>query len=184
MRSSHSSHKSHTSMSHRNSMSHHSHTSHHSSLSHRSRSSLSSMSRHRSSIRSMSNHNIMNKHHGNSDAHAFAVGKATGVNINGSAMGAHGAALGRFRRIRRNSSNMHHTFTRNNFNKRRIRFNKNKSNHKYTMNSSFSNFEEFANSMDTSKIAPIFIAIFGIALLMILGVSIMFMLSVFRIFNF
>lgn len=43
------------------------------------------------------------RRHGISNAHAFAVGKATGININGSPMGAHGAALHRFRKMRTGS---------------------------------------------------------------------------------
>lgn len=37
----------------------------------------------------------LSRRHGISNHHAFAVGRATGVNINGSHMGAHGAALHR-----------------------------------------------------------------------------------------
>ena len=130
MRSSHSSHRSsshrssfsrsHHSSSHRSSISSRrssfSH-SHHSSMSNRNgfggirhnsmhRSSIgnmhhSSLSRRTSMGTMMSNRSAF-KHHGISDAHAFAVGKATGVNINGSHMGAHGAALHRGR-IRKNA---------------------------------------------------------------------------------
>lgn len=76
---------------------------HHSSISHRSslnhRSSLS----HRSSLRNkpgLSARKTTFKRHGISNAHAFSVGRATGININGSAMGAHGAALHRMKASR------------------------------------------------------------------------------------
>ena len=52
-------------------------------------------------------HTSSSRRHGISNAHAFAVGRATGVNINGSHMGAHGAALHRSaerRKDRRHSS--------------------------------------------------------------------------------
>ncbi len=94
MRSSHSSH----SHSHSSSRSHHSsitsHRSHSSTHSHKS--SLTSHHMHHSnnmghsSLRDRPGH-----HHGISDSHAFAVGRATGVNINASASGAAGAALHR-----------------------------------------------------------------------------------------
>ena len=70
-----------------------SHRSHRSSLSRRS--SLS----HRTTM-----HKSSFKKHGISNAHAFAVGKSTGININGSALGAHGAALHRMRKMRNNNS--------------------------------------------------------------------------------
>lgn len=56
----------------------------------------SSLSR-RASMGTMMSRRSAFKHNGISDAHAFAVGKATGVNINGSARGAHGVALHRSR---------------------------------------------------------------------------------------
>ena len=82
--------------SHRSSMSRH-----RSSMSHR-----SSLSRHRHTIGT--SHSRMRKH-GISNIHAFAVGRATGVNINGSAMGAHGAFLHRSLRRRKSmdSSSSH-----------------------------------------------------------------------------
>lgn len=46
------------------------------------------------------------RRHGVSNAHAFAVGRATGVNINGSHMGAHGAALHRSAERRKRRSHM------------------------------------------------------------------------------
>ena len=83
---------SHRRSSHRSSM--------HSSL-HRSMSRRSSLNNlHRSSL-----HRSSFKKHGISNAHAFAVGKATGVNINGSALGAHGAAIHRAKEMRKNSKN-------------------------------------------------------------------------------
>ena len=94
----------HSSMSrHRSSLS----SRHHSSIGSMHRSSLSRMHHSSLSRRSTGTMNIRKspfKHHGISDAHAFAVGKSTGININGSAMGAHGAALHRSK-IRRNSMN-------------------------------------------------------------------------------
>ena len=85
------------------------------------------------------------KRHGISNAHAFAVGKATGVNINGSPMGAHGAALhrskvGRSSRYTARKSG----FSSSNSNiKRKIKFssNKNSKSKKYTLNN-------FANNID------------------------------------
>ena len=108
------------SSSHRSSMSHRSSSMHHSSMSHRS-SSLShrtgslhhgsSLNHRRSSISHSSLNNRPFHKHGISNAHAYAVGKATGVNINASAMGAHGAALYRFKQARDRhkltSNNMH-----------------------------------------------------------------------------
>ncbi len=52
------------------------------------------------------------RRHGISNAHAFAVGRSTGVNINGSAMGAHGAALHRSAKRRRRHSTLHTSHTR------------------------------------------------------------------------
>ena len=66
-------HSSHRSAHSRHMSAHHRHTSSHG----------SALSRHRSAT---------SRRHGISDAHAFAVGRATGVNINGSHMGAAGAA--------------------------------------------------------------------------------------------
>ena len=105
MRSHSSSHSRRSMSSHRSSMS-----SHRSSMSSR-RSSMHSHSLgrsssfgHRSSLasrrHSSSLHSHMRSHNGISNAHAFAVGKATGVNINGSAMGAHGVALHHSRQMR------------------------------------------------------------------------------------
>ena len=51
------------------------------------------------------------RRHGISNAHAFAVGRSTGVNINGSAMGAHGAALHRSSQRRRRHSTIHKSHT-------------------------------------------------------------------------
>lgn len=67
------------------------------------------------------------KHNGISDAHAFSVGKATGININGSAMGAHGAALhrSRARRNERYTSSAGFKSTQSNMSKRRIKFSRN-----------------------------------------------------------
>ena len=96
------------SSSHRSSMSHRSHSISHrsSSLSHRTGSIHHGSSISHSSLRNRPFHK-----HGISNAHAFAVGKATGVNINASAMGAHGSALYRFRqardRRRLTNNNMH-----------------------------------------------------------------------------
>lgn len=152
MRSSHSSHRSSMSRSHRSSMSHRSSFSHshHSSMSKRNgfggirhnsmhRSSLSGMhksshsSMHRSSLSrrasmgKMISRKSSFKHNGISDAHAFAVGKATGVNINGSARGAHGAALhrSRARRNARYTSSAGFKSTQSNMSKRRIKFSRN-----------------------------------------------------------
>ena len=77
-------------------------SSHRSSFSHSSmhRSSLSHNSMHKRMSGIASMHSNAFRRHGISNAHAFAVGKATGVNINGSSMGAHGAALHRSRKIR------------------------------------------------------------------------------------
>ena len=155
--------------SHRSSMSHRSSSMHHrSSLSHR-----SSSMRHRISL----SHRTGSIHHGSilshrksgisrsslrnrpfhkmgiSNAHAYSVGKATGININGSALGAHGAALHRFERMRNLSknSNLHVRHTRpSTFHRRRTtttnRNNKHRSSdflknmrvskqkHRYTMN--------------------------------------------------
>ena len=115
---SHSRSHSHSSMSRRSSMSsHRSHTHsavmNHGSLGSRHRSSLSrmnhgSMSRtHHSSLAGRSyhsRHSSLNRNRGISNAHAYAVARVTGVNINGSAMGASGAALYRMRKIRRHTS--------------------------------------------------------------------------------
>lgn len=104
---SHSHSHSHSSISRRSSM--HSHSMSRSRSSSMHRSSLAS--RHHSSLAGRSHSsqsrmrsNLFNRH-GISNAHAFVVGKTTGVNINGSAMGAHGAALHHSRVIRRHSSN-------------------------------------------------------------------------------
>ena len=75
------------------SLSRHSSLHRHSSLRHSHHSGLSRHSLH-------SSFNRMGRHHGISNAHAFAVGKATGININSSAMGAVGAALNRSRKRR------------------------------------------------------------------------------------
>ena len=152
MRSSHSSHRSSMSRSHRSSMSHRSSFSHshHSSMSNRNgfggirhnsmhRSSLSDM--HKSSLSSMHRSSLSRrasmgkmmsrrsafKHNGISDAHAFSVGKATGININGSAMGAHGAAVhrSRARRNARYTSSAGFKSTQSNMSKRRIKFSRN-----------------------------------------------------------
>ena len=84
--------------------------SHSSMHSHRSSSLTSHHMHHSNSIGHSSLRNRPGHHHGISDAHAFAVGRATGVNINASASGAAGAALHRSserrRRRRRNSSSM------------------------------------------------------------------------------
>lgn len=66
----------------------------------------SAASRHRSAT---------SRRHGISDAHAFAVGRATGVNINGSHMGAagaaqhHGTQSSKRRRHRLSSSSFNHS---------------------------------------------------------------------------
>ena len=96
-----------SSMHHRSSLSHRSSSIHHSSLSHRTGSIHhgSSLSHRRSSLSHSSLRNRPFHKMGISNAHAFAVGKATGVNINGSALGAHGAALHRSERVRKLSKN-------------------------------------------------------------------------------
>ena len=85
------------------------------------------------------------KRHGISNAHAFAVGKATGVNINGSPMGAHGAALHRSKVERSSRYTARKSgFSSSNSNiKRKIKFssNKNSKSKKYTLNN-------FANNID------------------------------------
>ena len=70
---------------------------------------MSARRRHMSAHRSAASRHrsATSRRHGISNAHAFAVGRATGVNINGSHMGAHGAALHRSaerRKDRRHSS--------------------------------------------------------------------------------
>lgn len=106
-----------------------------SSMSSRRHSSLGSM--HRSSFNNMHHSSLRNrstigtimsrrrpfKHNGISDAHAFSVGKATGININASAMGAHGAALHRST-VRKNARYTgSKTFTgHSSFAKRKIKF--------------------------------------------------------------
>lgn len=105
---SHSSSRSHSSMhSHRSSMSSHrsSMSSHRSSMHSHSFCGSSSIG-HRSSLASRRHttgsglRSHIGSRNGISNAHAFAVGKATGVNINGSAMGTHGAALHHSRQMR------------------------------------------------------------------------------------
>ena len=71
------------------------------------------------------------KHHGISNAHAFSVGKSTGININGSAMGAHGAALHRMRKAR-NMSKSHFTHSKRARNIFRNRYSSINSSHKFS----------------------------------------------------
>lgn len=148
-RSSMSSHRSSFSHSHRSSMTSRNgfggirHNSMHrssfgSSMSSRRHSSLGSMHRssfsrmHHSSLggrstmgRMMSRRSAF-KHHGISDAHAFAVGKATGININASARGAHGAALHRSRARKNARYTGSKAFTgHSSFAKRKIKFSHN-----------------------------------------------------------
>lgn len=132
------------------SMSHRSMSSRRSSLSHRS--NLSKMHKgigHTSGIRS---HSSAFKHHGISDAHAFNVARATGVNINASAMGAHGAAL--YRARRRNSTFKNSTSNyRRNSTIRKIRFSHNDTSFKskkyhYSTNNKFDGFDEFQESIE------------------------------------
>jgi hypothetical protein len=73
---------------------------------------------HSNNMGSSSSRNRPGHHNGISDAHAFAVGRSTGVNINASPSGAAGAALhrsseSRSRRRRRESMSSSRNFTSN-----------------------------------------------------------------------
>lgn len=84
---------------------------------------------HKSKIGGSSIRSSSFRRHGISNAHAFVVGKATGININASALGAHGATLHRLKKARDRhkitSNNIHvghttsHRFHRNINNKKR-----------------------------------------------------------------
>ena len=167
MRSHSSSHRSSFSRSHRSGI-HHS-SMHRSSIHH---SSLSRSSIHRKSMGASKLHKSSLKRNGISNAHAFTVGKATGININGSALGAHGAALHRFKTMRKISdfsrSNRHSrhnrivsSFTRRNkgidFNNKnstndfikRMRVSHNK--HHYTTNKyDYSKIENMGNEINAT----------------------------------
>lgn len=186
-RSSHSSHRSHSSMhsSHRSSFSR-SHSSMHRSSLH---GSMHKSGLHKSSIGSSRMHKSSFKRNGISNAHAFAVGKSTGINVNGSALGAHGAALHRFERMRKMSkdnSRLRHnrmvsSFSRRhrgtNFNNRRstddfirrMRVSHNK--HTYTSPkydySQFSNIGEELNNTINEASRYVWIPILIIAIIMI-----------------
>lgn len=143
--------RSHSSMSRRSSMhsrsrsSMHSSRMHHSSLGSRHHSSLASRSR-----SSLASRKSSFKKHGISNAHAFAVGKATGVNINGSALGAHGAMLhhskSAIRRHRNTSVNRARTIK----SIRRSSFNNSSNNlarRKYTLNKNkYGNVNDFGKA--------------------------------------
>ena len=141
-----------------------------SSLSRMHRSSLNSM--HRSSLSkrttmgSMMSRRSGLKHHGISDAHAFAVGKATGININASARGAHGAALhrSRARRNARYTSAKGFSSTHSRMMKRKIRFshNNNYKNRKYKLNLLKNNLEINMPFNNSSKFIGIFVIAFMI----------------------
>ena len=64
-------------------------------------------SAHRRATSMHSRRHTSNRRHGISNSHAFAVGRATGVNINGSGMGAHGAALHRSPKRRQTQARRH-----------------------------------------------------------------------------
>ena len=156
----------------------------HSSLSHGSTMHKSSLSRHRNSISSMSGHRAF-KHHGISDAHAFQVGKATGININASAMGAHGAALHRFKKARKFISKRRIGFkTHKSSFKKTVRLSHNK--RRYTNNINNINLnhvgEEFEKAFDSAKKylwVPILIMVF-----MLLFMGIMFITFISNVFRF
>ena len=139
---------------------------HHSSIKH---SSLTHNGlKHSSSARDNRNRLLRNsmRKHGISDAHAFSVGKATGVNINASAAGAHGAALHRSRKIRQNSSNMHKHYTRKNSTMRKIGLSRSKG-HRYTSKTNFDDVEPYINDLqkEIQKFTWIpFIMIFGMVI--------------------
>ena len=173
------------------------HSSHRSSMS-RSHHSMSHSRSHSSLHRSMSrnhhggiSHSSMNKRHGISNAHAFAVGKATGININGSAMGAHGAALHRMKEMRERNSI--HRSSSSNFN-RRSSFSRRKSfnnmrvshtKHRYT--SPKYNLEnvgtEFGNAMnEASKYIWIPIVIIAFMMIFFIGIFVTFIFNITKIF--
>ena len=104
------------------------------------------------------------KHHGISDAHAFNVGKATGVNINSSAMGAHGAALHRSK-IRRSSRYTRKSgFSKSNYGmKRKIKFSSSNNKYKsrrYKYNPIRNNIDINIPFNNYSKYMGIFVVIF------------------------
>lgn len=157
------------------SISHKSHFSKtHSSLNHHT-------SMHRSRISSMPRRSLF-KHHGISDAHAFHVGKTTGVNINASAMGAHGAALHRFKTARKYTSGNKNAFKshKSSF-KKTVRLSRNK--RRYTYNVDLNHLgEEFEKAFDSAKKylwIPILIMVF-----IVLFMGIMFVTFVSSIFRF
>ena len=183
------SHSSHRSSMHRSSMSSRRHSSLHSSL-HR--------SMNRSHHSSLSSHS-MHKRHGISNAHAFAVGKATGVNINGSSMGAHGAALHRMSEMRKSrfnkSSNHSSTFNRGiphkhrtkdfvnkmKVSRRKVRYTSKK--YDYSINEKFG--QEYNNAMgEITKYIWIPFAIFGLMFVIFVLVMILFISGTFmRIYS-
>lgn len=141
-------------------------------------------SMHRSKIGSMSRKSLF-KHHGISDAHAFQVGKTTGININASAMGAHGAALHRFKTARKYTSGNKNTFkSRKSSFKKTVRLSHNK--RRYTNNINNINLnhvgEEFEKAFDSAKKylwVPILIMVF-----MLLFMGIMFITLISNVFRF
>ena len=153
----------------------------HSSLGSMHRSSLNKMHRstlsNRSTIGTMMSRRSAFKHHGISDAHAFAVGKATGVNINASAMGAHGAALHRSRTIK-NARYTKSKRSSGSFAKRKIKFSNNnkykskkykidptKNNINIDLNLPMNNYSKFIG------IAVIFFMIFFVIMLISMAFS-------------
>ena len=172
-----------------------SHSSHRSSMSHRShhssmhRSSLSSR-RHHSSI----SHSSMHKRHGISNAHAFAVGKATGININGSGMGAHGAALHRMKEMRKrnsihrsrpfNSATRKSSFSKSSFDNMRVSRKKQRfTSSKYNYDRMQSMEEELGKSIEEMhKYIWIPILIFVAMIIFMMVMFGVFILSIFKIF--
>lgn len=171
----------------------HSHSSmrSHSSIHSRTGSNMHSMGGHRSSLASRTNrmnsraHSSPFKHHGISNAHAFAVGKSTGININGSAMGAHGAALHHSRAIRNSTMSSRARRNRSSISKTNTikRYTKSNSRKRYTFDTNkygrTNMFDENLNALDSNYSNSVGIVMF-IAMIMMIFMFAIVMIFMFR----
>lgn len=131
------------------------------------RSGISSAHRRATSLHSSRRHSSHHRH-GISNSHAFAVGRATGVNINGSGMGAHGAALHRSAKRRQNQARRHRLTTLH-------RHSSNASNLGHNIN--YESSKEITTTVNT--IVKTFVIIYLLIFLIIIG-TIIFLISRFH----
>ena len=139
-------------------------------------------------------HKSMFRKHGISNSHAFNVGMATGININGSAKGAAGAALHRSIRSSRIRNSHRYNGTKSTFKKvlNNIRNKRNNSKRHYksakvdfnNLKAAREQYRVYCDSIEQEKYAPLF-GVFGIvAFFMFFFIIVMFMIMVFSITTF